>query len=222
MCFRRGQLVEHRADAVEADLAGDLRRDVDPPVRDALQRLRELIVVIGVDELNVVSLAVPNSGNTVSGSMHTPATINRLPIGARRITSLMIPGTPTASKTTTGVTLSNGDPCAGSSTSWAPIVTARSRLVCEKSVATMCSTSRSRSAAMIAIPIGPHPITNAVSPDWIAALFTACRPTAIGSVRAACRGSRPSGTRSSSGADNSIRSAYPPITVLLDRMSSKP
>ena len=36
--------------------------------------------------------------------------------------------------------------------------------------------------------------------------FTACSPTAIGSVSAAWRGSSPFGTSSSSGADSSIRS----------------
>jgi hypothetical protein len=60
---------------------------------------------------------------------------------------------------------------------------------------------------MIAMPIGPHPTTSADSPGAIADLFTACRPTAIGSVSAACRGSSPFGTGISSGADSSMRSA---------------
>ena len=44
----------------------------------------------------------------------------------------------------------------------------------------------------------------------------------MGSVSAACRGSSPFGTGSSSGADSSIRSAYPPIVVLDVKIGSKP
>jgi hypothetical protein len=53
---------------------------------------------------------------------------------------------------------------------------------------------------MIAIPIGPHPMTNAVSPRVMSDLLTACRPTAMGSVSAACRSS-PLGTDSNTGTD---------------------
>jgi hypothetical protein len=60
---------------------------------------------------------------------------------------------------------------------------------------------------MIARPIGPDPMTRAISPGWIDDLFTACRPTAIGSVSDARRGSRPLGIFNSSGAESSIRSA---------------
>ena len=70
---------------------------------------------------------MPKNGRTVSGCMHTPATTTRAPIGARRNTSSMTPGTPTASKTTAGVELSNGEPSAGSTVCAAPIATASSR-----------------------------------------------------------------------------------------------
>ncbi|PQM49405.1 hypothetical protein C1Y40_00365 [Mycobacterium talmoniae] len=60
---------------------------------------------------------------------------------------------------------------------------------------------------MMAMPIGPQPSTTAVSPRPTPDLLTACSPTAIGSVSAACRGSSPLGMANSSGADSSIRSA---------------
>lgn len=104
----------------------------------------------------------------------------------------------------------------------APIVAASSRRRTEKSAAAMYSTPLSRNAAMIAIPIGPQPITSAASPGAKPDLLTACSPTAIGSVSAACRGSTPSGTLSSNGTDSSILSAYPPSTVLLDMIGSNP
>ena len=84
---------------------------------------------------------------------------------------------------------------------------ASSRRFAEKSDATMVSTPRTFSAAMMAMPIGPQPITNAVSPRVMADLFTACRPTAIGSVSAAWRTSSPLGSGNRSGADSTIRSA---------------
>ena len=43
--------------------------------------------------------------------------------------------------------------------------------------------ARAASAAMM--PIGPAPVTTAVSPGWILALTAACRPTAKGSTMAA-------------------------------------
>lgn len=79
-----------------------------------------------------------------------------------------------------------------------------------------------RRAATMAIPIGPQPSTRAVSPGATLDLLTACNPTAMGSVSAACLKSRPLGTGSSSGADNSIRSEYPPIVLLLYTIGSTP
>src|SRR3546814_6765299 len=62
----------------------------------------------------------------------------------------------------------------------APTVSASARRVEEKSATTMVSTPRYFSAAMIAIPIGPHPMTSAGSPRSIFEVLTACRPTAVG------------------------------------------
>ena len=70
----------------------------------------------------------------------------------------MTPGAPTASKTTAGEVDSNGEPAAGSTVRCAPTVDANSRRFAEKSDATIVSTPRAFSAAMIAMPIGPHPI----------------------------------------------------------------
>jgi hypothetical protein len=43
------------------------------------------------------SLVIPKKGVIVSASMHTPTTVTRVPVGAARRTSSMIPGTPIAS-----------------------------------------------------------------------------------------------------------------------------
>ena len=59
---------------------------------------------------------------------------------------------------------------------------------------------------MTARPTGPHPSTRAPSPPAMPERLTAWMPTAIGSVRAAWRGSSPFGTGSSIGADSSMRS----------------
>jgi hypothetical protein len=52
-----------------------------------------------------------------------------------------------------------------------------SRRFAEKFDATTVSVPRPLSAAMMAMPMGPQPITNAVSPRVMADLFTACRPS---------------------------------------------
>jgi hypothetical protein len=64
----------------------------------------------------------------------------------------------------------------------------------EKSAATIGSAPRSRNAAMTARPTGPHPTTSGASPGSRRALPTACTPTAIGSVSAACSVGNPLGT----------------------------
>ena len=56
----------------------------------------------------------------------------------------------------------------------------------------------SRSAAITARPTGPQPITSGASSGGSRALATACTPTAIGSVSAACSEASPFGTGSSS------------------------
>ena len=63
---------------------------------------------------------------------------------------------------------------------------------------------------MTARPIGPHPMTTAVSlaPTW--PRRTACSATAIGSVSAARSASSPLGTRIVIEAVTSTCSAYPP------------
>ena len=59
---------------------------------------------------------------------------------------------------------------------------------------------------MTARPTGPHPTTTAPSPACSPERLTACRPTAIGSVSAACVGASPLGTANVSSDDSSIRS----------------
>jgi limonene 1,2-monooxygenase len=60
--------------------------------------------------------------------------------------------------------------------------------------------------AITARPTGPHPSTSAPVPFSISDRFTAWSPTAIGSVSAAWRGSRPLGTSRRRGAVSSISS----------------
>ena len=83
---------------------------------------------------------------------------------------------------------------------------ASARRVGEKSVATMVSMPFSFRAPITASPTGPQPSTSAPSPGAMRLLFTAWRPTAIGSVSAAWRKSSPFGTSVIIGADSSMRS----------------
>jgi hypothetical protein len=70
----------------------------------------------------------------------------------------------------------------------------------------MGSMPRCASTATTLSPTGPQPSTRAPSPASIRDRLTACRPTAVGSVNAAWRGSSPLGTSTSNGADSSMRS----------------
>ena len=63
---------------------------------------------------------------------------------------------------------------------------------------------------MTASPTGPQPITTATSLAPISLRFTACSPTAIGSVRVASSVGSPLGTAKLSDCSASTRSAYPP------------
>ena len=155
---------------------------------------------------------MPNIGVSASGCMHTPTTTMRLCAGATRISSSIMPGTPTASNTAiwrsppTRVHAANAVSSRGSTTSWAPIVTASARRAGERSAATIGATPSRRRAAITARPTGPQPTTTAPSPACSPERLTACRPTAIGSVSAACVGARPFGTGSVSSDDSSMRS----------------
>src|SRR2546421_7425637 len=51
--FRVGEIVERRADVLEADVAGDHRSDIDVAFGDRPQRLAKLVRVVGENELNV-------------------------------------------------------------------------------------------------------------------------------------------------------------------------
>ena len=82
--------------------------------------------------------------------------------------------------------LPRGASSAGSTTTSAPSAIASSRRRAEKSAATIGRAPRRRSAAITARPTGPQPITSGASSGSSRALATACRPTAIGSVSAAC------------------------------------
>ena len=150
--------------------------------------------------------------------MQTPTTTMRVPRGDVAMIWSSTPGTPTHSKTTAGRTagpgsqggsagarpgsrqtaasrqLCQGVVAAGSTTTSAPSAAASSRRRREKSAATIGRTSRKRNAAITASPTGPQPITSGASSGVRRALFTACRPTAIGSVSAACSVESPAGT----------------------------
>ena len=75
----------------------------------------------------------------------------------------------------------------------APIFTASSRRLGEKSAATIGRMPFSRRAAMTASPTGPQPTTSGASSPFSAPFSTACTPTASGSVSAACSGRQPVG-----------------------------
>ena len=89
----------------------------------------------------------------------------------------------------------------------APIFTASSRRLGEKSAATIGRMFLSRSAAITARPTGPQPTTSGASSPFSIPFSTACTPTASGSVSAACSVGSPFGTSSISGAASSICSA---------------
>ncbi len=89
----------------------------------------------------------------------------------------------------------------------APSASANRRRPDEKSAATIGPTPRILRAAMTARPTGPQPITSGTSSGVRLALATACQPTAIGSVSAACAVDKPFGTSSSS---ISLRAMYSP------------
>src|ERR1700733_2076364 len=54
-----GEIVERRADVLEADVAGDHRSDIDVAFGDRPQRLAKLVRVVGENELNVDLLGDP-------------------------------------------------------------------------------------------------------------------------------------------------------------------
>ena len=66
------------------------------------------------------------------------------------------------------------------------------------------------SAVITASPTGPQPSTRAVWPSPTAALRTACRPTAMGSVSAAKWAGVPAGTGSAKRSDSKKNSANAP------------
>ncbi len=94
----------------------------------------------------------------------------------------------------------------GSTTACAPMRSASVRRIGEKSPATIGSTPFSFSAAMTARPTGPQPTTSAASCGSRRAFSTACIPTAMGSVSAACSVGRPLGTGSASAAERTMSS----------------
>src|SRR5260370_33779910 len=57
--FGVGDIVECRADVLEADITGDHRGDIDVALGDRPQRLAKLVRVVGENELNVDLLGNP-------------------------------------------------------------------------------------------------------------------------------------------------------------------
>ncbi len=142
--------------------------------------------------------------------MQTPATTMRAPAARSRMILSRMPGTPTHSKTTAGrrsagpaAQACDGRPKAPRSIARdaprdrrrrAPPSARPARGAGEKSAATIGSAPRSRSAAITARPTGPQPTTSGASSGSRRAFSTACKPTAIGSVSAACSVASPFGT----------------------------
>jgi hypothetical protein len=92
----------------------------------------------------------------------------------------------------------------------APIVSASFRLAGEKSAAMIGWMPLIARPAMTDSPTGPQPTTSGTSPGATCAIATACQPTAIGSVSAACSVGMPSGTGTSMDSFSTMRSAKPP------------
>ena len=88
----------------------------------------------------------------------------------------------------------HGESAAGSITTSAPHLAASARRPGEKSLAITCRTPVAWSIRITASPIGPQPITTAVSLAPTCPRRTACRATAIGSVSAASSAPRSPGT----------------------------
>src|SRR5579875_2939255 len=145
----------------------------------------------------VSSLATAKNGWIVSGSMHTPTTVTVVPRGTSRSSASITPGTPTASKATSGCRpstrrhASSSGSRRGSTTSVAPSLEAMARRAGEGSAATTGATPAIDSAAITARPTGPHPATAAACPAPMPDTATAWMPTASGSVSDAARASTP-------------------------------
>ena len=207
--------VERPGHAVEADLAGDQRGDVDLALGDRAQRVGELHRVVAEQNWRFSSLPMPKNGVIVSCSMHTPTTTMRVRGGAHAEDVVDDPGHADGLEDdrrprlppTRAHALERRLRRAGRPPRRRPWSTASARRAGEKSVATIGldalalqggddgETDRARTRARARRrPAGGR------------ARLTAWRPTAIGSVRAAWRGSSPFGTSSSSGAESSMRS----------------
>ena len=132
--------------------------------------------------------------------MHTPTTRMRASFGAMRIAWSIIPGTPTASKITSGRMPSTRAPRLDRRCLDAGRPRRRRRAARPGPAASARSRRRrsgrcrgSFSSAMHASPTGPQPSTMALSPTAIRLLATACTPTASGSVSAAMLGGQAAG-----------------------------
>ena len=145
--------------------------------------------------------------------MQAPTIRIRLSFGAIRMVCSIMPGTPTASKTTSGFTPSIRRHAwialssFGSTTSSQPRCSASRRRAGEKSAPTIGPIPSIFIAAMQASPTGPSPITIAASPGAIADFATAWTPTDNGSVNAASSWGSPVGTLMASSSLSAMYSA---------------
>ena len=98
----------------------------------------------------------------------------------------------------------------GSITSVAPTSRARRRRPSDGSTTVTWSTPMARSAPTVSAPMGPAPITMAVSPGPMPDRVMPCRATANGSASAAWRAESPSGRRRTPAARTRTNSAKAP------------
>ena len=209
--------VERAGDTVEADLAGDhRRRRRSRPRRCCAGVAVELHRVVAEHELQVQLLADPEERRD---ACRAPCTRRRRRCGccggaspqcavddaghADRLEHHERPSAARRGPTRRMPALRRGRPtsCAPMRDGERPPGAARSRW--RRSVSTPCELERRRSRR--ARP-GRSRAPARPSPGSMPERFTACRPTAIGSVSAAWRKSSPFGTSTSIGADSSIRS----------------
>ena len=157
--------VERLGDAVDGDRAGDQRAQVDLALGDRAQRLGELVGLVAEGELDVE--LSPDADHRVDlVGLHAHADDQDAEsLGAIRIAASIIPGTPTASKMTSGRVPStsrqaiDGRPLGGVDDDVAPEVLGQRPPPGEKSAPTTGPIPRRFSSAMQASPTGPRPST---------------------------------------------------------------
>ena len=192
-------------------VAGDHGRHVDLALGDGPQGAGELVGAVGQDELQRQLLGDGEERQDPVGLHAHADDAPRVPVGTSRRSCWSMPGTPTASKATSGRRpstrrqASTAPSSGGSTTSAAPRVRAMARRTGEGSAATIDLDPRHAQSGHHGQAHGPAPhhhgaVAGRGTGAWPR---RGCPPPAARS-NAARRGSSPLGTSSASGADSSM------------------